>query len=67
MELLKEPRFNLLSHQSTISLPWGDLAYSFGHQIPPPPPPGGKGRELEEKQKYGRLKRGGTPVELDKD
>lgn len=60
VELQKEPRSSLLFHQSITSLPWGDLTYSFGHQIS-----WGRSGELEMKQKYGRLKRGGTAVELD--
>lgn len=32
VELRTEPSSNCFSHESTTPLPWGDLAYSFGHQ-----------------------------------
>lgn len=57
-ELQKEPRSSLLFHQNITSLLWGDLAYSIATRSP-------WGGRHEEKQNYGRLKRGGATVELD--
>jgi hypothetical protein len=33
VELQEEPHSSLLFYQSITSLPWGDLAYLFDHQI----------------------------------
>lgn len=59
VELQKEPSSSCSSPESTTSLPWGDLAYSFGHQISLGVACGESG------EKSGRLLKGGTMVELD--
>lgn len=66
MELQKEPRSSLLFYQGISSLPY--TLVEQGVTLPihlATRSPWGRGREHEEKQAYGRVKRGGATVELD--